>query len=609
MDPMSPEAHGWSILQKLNEQKSMGLFCDVSLMVEGKIFLAHKNVLSACSEYFYAALSRNEQQQFLVLDNVSLEGFSHLLDFIYTYKIPTCHVQDFMQAAQLLQVSLPLTVQVVNVSSSPHNNSPKEEIFIPDDDDYNVSNRDSELREIESQPRHERSRQDNLQNINNGLYKGDIRLLDSMTQIKDKAKIQKRPTFYKEAYVARKPGYFMRKQLSKNGNLGRESPVDNCTDNSFVHTGYSRQVPITIHNDGSSEEADDEAADICINLCDEPDTPDSSEPMNDLTLHGDSLKAKMYSSMVGLENTNGIKRVDESENLAELVHKCDRCELLLTYPEFLNHQDDPGVNVLQCSFCDKQFIYSCQLSLHQSSHHDKKFYQCDQCGKELSTLKKLHDHIAYHSDDRPHKCHLCDKAYKVKNDLTQHIRAKHMEASTGKPPLLQLCEFCGQAVKHYKSHKIFCSGVKKFKCDFCVQSFHRISELKRHTWTHTGELPYRCKICGKGCRHPSNMKKHIRTVHKADMRVQINREHASPRFFKNRRPAVKFPGHVLSQGLPSNHSLPNSVSTGERSIQTDSSVSPVSLSFISIATGDEPATNDFTLHDLQNTSPQTGRSQ
>lgn len=604
---MSPEAHGWSILQKLNEQKSMGLFCDVSLMVEGKIFLAHKNVLSACSEYFYAALSRNEQQQFLVLDNVSLEGFSHLLDFIYTYKIPTCHVQDFMQAAQLLQVSLPLTVQVVNVSSSPHNGGPKEEICIPDDDDYDVPNQESDLRELESQPRRERSRQDNLQNINNGLYKGERRRLENMTQIKDKAKIQKRPTFYKETYVVRKPGYFTRKQLS--GRLGRESPGDDCTDSTFITTGYPRPVPITIHNDGSSEEADDEAADICINLCDEPDTPDGLQPMNDLRLRGESMKPKIYSTIVGLENASAMERVDGSENLAEVVHKCDRCELLLTYPEFLNHQDDPGVNILQCSFCDKQFNYSCQLSLHQSSHHDKKFYQCDQCGKELTTLKKLHDHIAYHSDARPHKCHLCDKAYKVKNDLTQHVRTKHIEASTGKPPLLQLCEFCGQAVKHYKSHKIFCSGVKKFKCDFCVQSFHRISELKRHTWTHTGELPYRCKICGKGCRHPSNMKKHIRTVHKADMRVQINREHASPRFFKNRRPAAKFSGHPLPQGLPSNHSLPIPVSAGDHSIQTDSSVSPVSLSYISIFTSDETATNDFPLRDSQNTSPQTARSQ
>ncbi|KAE8632294.1 hypothetical protein XENTR_v10001508 [Xenopus tropicalis] len=603
MDPMSPEIHGWSVLQKLNEQKSMGLFCDVSLMVEGKIFLAHKNVLSACSEYFYAALSRNEQQQFLVLDNVRLEGFSHLLDFIYSYKIPTCHVQDFMQAAQVLQVSLPLTVQVVNVSSSPQISNAKEDISIQEED-FDVQNRGSERREVESQQLR-RGRDENIPNVNTVMY-SERRRFDTVAQVKEKAKMFRRPTFNKDNFVARNPNLFVHKSIARSGLMG--SPVDETREASFLNPSFARQLPITIHNDGSSEEADDENGDMCINLCDEPDTPDSLEPLtlNDLSKHRESVSPKIYSTIVGLERSEVVERVNGD---ADVVHKCDRCELLLTYSEFLNHQDDPGINLLQCEFCDKQFNYSCQLSLHMSSHHDKKFYQCDQCGKELSTLKKLHDHIAYHSDARPHKCRLCDKAYKVKNDLTQHIRVKHLEASNGKPPLLQLCEFCGQAVKHYKSHKIFCSGIKKFKCDFCVQSFHRISELKRHTWTHTGELPYRCKICGKGCRHPSNMKKHIRTVHKADMRVQINREHASPRFCKNRRPPTKLPGQILPQTLPTDLSVMQSVVgiASDQVNQTDSSVPSVSLGYISISSMAENTGNDFGLFSTQSISAEPTR--
>ncbi|KAM9329556.1 uncharacterized protein PAF06_003895 [Gastrophryne carolinensis] len=601
MDPMSPEAHGWSVLQKLNEQKSMGLFCDVSLMVEGKIFLAHKNVLSACSEYFYSALKRNEQQQFLVLDNVSLEGFSHLLDFIYTYKIPTCHVQDFMQASQQLQVSLPLTSQVVTVSSSPSTNNPKEEICVPDED-YEVPDLKPQITEVDNLPLR-RNHSDNA-NINSNIYSEERNRFETKSQLKDKTKMHRRPSIYKEKFVIRNPGYFMNKQATKSGRLGRASPVDEAQDQSFLSSSFSRQAPITIHNDGSSEEADDDTADICINLCDEPDTPDGVEPSahSDLGLLEDSMKPKIYTTIVGLQGGGVVERVTGEENLGEVLHKCDRCELLLSYPEFLNHQDDPGINLLQCSLCDKQFNYSCQLALHQSSshHNDKQFYQCSQCGKELSTLKKLHDHIAYHSEARPHKCQLCDKAYKIKSDLTQHIKVKHVEATTGKTPLLQLCEFCGQAVKHYKSHKIFCSGIKKFKCDFCVQSFHRISELKRHTWTHTGELPYRCKICGKGCRHPSNMKKHIRTVHKADMRVQINREHASPRFCKNRRPAGKC--LIPAEMQPASHSLQDPVTATDQVVQTDSTVSPISLSYISMYTGVEHLANDITPHDLQSTA-------
>ncbi|XP_068090326.1 zinc finger and BTB domain-containing protein 49-like [Hyperolius riggenbachi] len=599
MEPMTPEAHGWSVLQKLNEQKSMGLFCDVSLMVEGKIFLAHKNVLSACSEYFYTALKRNEQQQFLVLDNVSLEGFSHLLDFIYTYKIPTCHVQDFMQAGQQLQVSLPLTSKVVAVSTSPPNINAKEEICIPDDD-YEIPDQESEITVVDN-PSSRRSHNDNPPSINSSLYNEERRRFEDM----DNARIQTRPAFYKEKFVLQNPGYFVNKQVATSGRLGRTSPEEEPRDGSFLSPGFSRQIPITIHNDGSSEEADDEAADICINLCDEPDTPDSLEPIM-LNDSNESIKPKIYTTIVGLQGGGVVQRVDAEENLPEVVHKCDRCELLLPYSEFLNHQDDPGLSLLQCSFCEKQFSYSCQLSLHQTSHHGKEYYQCSHCGKELSTLKKFHDHIAYHSEARPHKCHLCDKAYKVKSDLTQHVRVKHVETSTGKPPMLQLCEFCGQAVKHYKSHKIFCSGVKKFKCDFCVQSFHRISELKRHTWTHTGELPYRCKICGKGCRHPSNMKKHIRTVHKADMRVQINREHASPRYCKNRRPVAKFSDQL--QMLPADHPLPNPTTATDQVAQTDSSVSPLSLSYISVFTSDEQSANQFHPYVSQNASSETVKS-
>ncbi|XP_051876110.1 zinc finger protein 69-like [Pristis pectinata] len=213
--------------------------------------------------------------------------------------------------------------------------------------------------------------------------------------------------------------------------------------------------------------------------------------------------------------------------------RCEGCKKLLTYTRFLSHQVSAGEESFNCDVCEKLFNYSCQLSQHQKTHHSKKLYQCDQCGKQLRSMEKLRDHVAYHGEARPHQCNLCDKAYKVKNDLTQHIRVKHMEASKGKPPLVQLCEFCGQAVKHYKSHKIFCSGIKKFQCKFCLQAFYRLSELKRHTWTHTGELPYQCRVCGKRCRHPSNLKKHIRTVHKEEIRVQIDKEHASPKLLKD----------------------------------------------------------------------------
>uniref|UniRef100_A0AAQ6AER8 BTB domain-containing protein n=1 Tax=Amphiprion ocellaris TaxID=80972 RepID=A0AAQ6AER8_AMPOC len=53
-------AHPHTVLSKLNEQRSQGLFCDVTIVVEDVKFRAHKNILAACSGYFRNALTTSE---------------------------------------------------------------------------------------------------------------------------------------------------------------------------------------------------------------------------------------------------------------------------------------------------------------------------------------------------------------------------------------------------------------------------------------------------------------------------------------------------------------------------------------------------------------------
>ncbi|XP_069486578.1 myoneurin-like [Ambystoma mexicanum] len=593
----STEGHGWAVLQKLNEQKSMGLFCDVSVMVEGKIFLAHKNVLSACSGYFYAALSRNEQQQFLVLDNVYLEGFSHLLEFFYSYKIPSCHVQDFVHAAHALQVNLPHNFQVSSGTASLETIQAKKEVCGSHEDPEVPDDSIIEIRLSENIKVKNSSTSVNTRTGATSKFSESRQKHYPASQLKDQTILCKQPTHLNEPFVTKSSNFILNNALSQSEKMGRVYPTQESRTVPRPRSSFSEEVISVGSPDTTSEGAEEDDDDII--LCEDSTmyVPSlrldavgslnrSPLTLNEFRKYSRTVRSKNTPTGPSLQDERGSEADSE---LSEAIHRCNRCELLLTYTNYLLHQDDPGRILLQCSYCEKQFNYSCQLAMHQSSHHAKKLYQCDQCGKELSSLKKLRDHMAYHSEDRPHQCHLCDKAYKVKNDLTQHIRMKHMEASTGKPPLIQLCEFCGQAVKHYKSHKIFCSGIKKYKCDYCMQTFHRISELKRHTWTHTGELPYRCKICGKGCRHPSNLKKHIRTVHKEDMRVQINREHASPRFYKNSHPQAKSNNELLQQILSTTLSTLQSASSSsmgpvEQTVSSTATAAPVTLTYISMST-------------------------
>uniref|UniRef100_A0A3Q3WI09 BTB domain-containing protein n=1 Tax=Mola mola TaxID=94237 RepID=A0A3Q3WI09_MOLML len=71
--------HPHTVLSKLNEQRSQGLFCDVTIVVEDVKFQAHKNILAACSGYFRSALTTPEtwsSSQVLELMDLKSEVFA-----------------------------------------------------------------------------------------------------------------------------------------------------------------------------------------------------------------------------------------------------------------------------------------------------------------------------------------------------------------------------------------------------------------------------------------------------------------------------------------------------------------------------------------------------
>ncbi|XP_060933800.1 zinc finger and BTB domain-containing protein 11 [Limanda limanda] len=80
--------HSQTILDKLNQQRLSNQFCDITLLIEGDEYRAHKAVLAACSEYFHelffekGAVSTHEAV--VDLSGFSKVSFLPLLDFAYT---------------------------------------------------------------------------------------------------------------------------------------------------------------------------------------------------------------------------------------------------------------------------------------------------------------------------------------------------------------------------------------------------------------------------------------------------------------------------------------------------------------------------------------------
>ncbi|XP_048205821.1 zinc finger and BTB domain-containing protein 8B [Perognathus longimembris pacificus] len=108
---MEAQSYCAKLLGELNEQRKRDFFCDCSIIVEGRIFKAHRNILFANSGYFRALLLHYIQDSgrhsTASLDIVTSDAFAVILDFLYSGKLDLCgeNVIEVMSAASYLQMN------------------------------------------------------------------------------------------------------------------------------------------------------------------------------------------------------------------------------------------------------------------------------------------------------------------------------------------------------------------------------------------------------------------------------------------------------------------------------------------------------------------------
>uniref|UniRef100_A0A1I8FLC8 C2H2-type domain-containing protein n=1 Tax=Macrostomum lignano TaxID=282301 RepID=A0A1I8FLC8_9PLAT len=92
-----------------------------------------------------------------------------------------------------------------------------------------------------------------------------------------------------------------------------------------------------------------------------------------------------------------------------------------------------------------------------------------------------------HSGRRPFECNICQKTFGHAISLTQH-RRKFSSAECGKS---------FKRVQHPQHSPAHPQRHPPYPCEYCGKRFHQKSDMKKHTYIHTGEKPYRCSECGK----------------------------------------------------------------------------------------------------------------
>lgn len=94
------------LMGNLNNMRKEGTLCDVTVVVRGRHFSAHRGILSTAGEFFRLMFTSESSSHEVELETVDPEIFELLLEFIYTARISVnrSNVQSLMEAANLLQI-------------------------------------------------------------------------------------------------------------------------------------------------------------------------------------------------------------------------------------------------------------------------------------------------------------------------------------------------------------------------------------------------------------------------------------------------------------------------------------------------------------------------
>ncbi|XP_041726292.2 transcription factor Sp9-like [Coregonus clupeaformis] len=106
-------------------------------------------------------------------------------------------------------------------------------------------------------------------------------------------------------------------------------------------------------------------------------------------------------------------------------------------------------------------------------------------------------------------CPLCPRIFYYLSDLERHS----ITHSQNKP---HVCLQCGKAFKrssHLQRHKHIHTGERNFVCPICSKRFREAGELQRHQRVHTGEKPYQCPLCHTRFAERNTLRRHTKRKH------------------------------------------------------------------------------------------------
>ncbi|XP_026721168.1 zinc finger protein 131 isoform X2 [Athene cunicularia] len=391
------------ILDRLNEQREQDQFTDITLIVDGHHFKAHKAVLAACSQFFYKFFQDFTQEPLVEIEGVSNMAFRHLIEFTYTAKLMVQgeeEANDVWKAAEYLQMLEAIkALEIRNKESSSTlesnqeqgKNKPKKRKIAE------TSNVITEtLPSAESEP----------VEIEVEIAEGTIEVEDdNIETLEEVASAEQSIKYIQTTGTSDESALALLADITSKYRQGERK----CQ----IQEGDSATDPSCKQEHMKTHSTESYKCDIC----------------NKRYLRESALKQHL--TCYHFDEGGASKK----QRPGKKIHICQYCDKQFDhFGHFKEHlRKHTGEKPFECPNCHERFARNSTLKCHLTACQSgagakkgrKKLYECQVCNSVFNSWDQFKDHLVIHTGDKPNHCTLCDLWFMQGSELRRHLKEIH----------------------------------------------------------------------------------------------------------------------------------------------------------------------------------------